>query len=165
MHYQKAIDIDEQFYPAKVNLALLYNKQGDNQQAEQLLREVVAQDPENYEIAYSLGLLLAETGNFEDSASYLKIAAAGMPEYSRAQFNYALALLKLARYADGESQLIKALDLEPRNRDYFAALVNLYLRAGKTAKAVLVAQQLIQSDPEHPEALEFLERIREKYGN
>ena len=37
--YTKAIEIDDQFYPAKVNLALLYNRQGDNQAAEKLLKE------------------------------------------------------------------------------------------------------------------------------
>lgn len=40
--YEKAIDIDERFYPAKVNLAMLYSRQNKNQDAEKLLREVRA---------------------------------------------------------------------------------------------------------------------------
>jgi Tfp pilus assembly protein PilF len=162
--YERSIAIDEQFYPAKVNLAMLYNRQGENAQAEKLLREVVTQAPQNYEAAYSLGLLLVETGKLEESATYIKRAAEGMPDYARAQYNYGLLLINLTRYDEGEAQLLKALELEPRNRDYFVALVNLYLRAGKTGKAVLLAQQLLQEDPEHPEALEFLDRIREQYG-
>ena len=163
-HFQKSIAIDDQFFPAKVNMAMLYNSQGDNARAETLLREVMTQNPESYETAYSLGLLLAEMGKLEDSATYLGIAAEGMPDYGRVQFNYGLALLQLTRYDEGEGQLIKALDLEPRNRDYFAALVNLYLRAGKVPKAVILAQGLLQNDPEHPDALEFLDKIREQYG-
>jgi tetratricopeptide (TPR) repeat protein len=163
-HYRKSIEIDDQFFPAKMNLSLIYNQKGDNGQAETLLREVVEQTPQNYEAAYSLGLLLAEMEKFEDSSTYLKIASEGMPDYGRAQYNYGLVLLNLARYDQGEKQLIQAIDLEPRNRDYFAALVNLYLRAEKVAKAVLLAQKLLQDDPAHPYALEFLDRVREQYG-
>jgi tetratricopeptide (TPR) repeat protein len=163
-HYQKSIAIDDQFFPAKVNLAMLYNSQGNNDQAETLLREVMTLNPESFETAYSLGLLLAEMGKLEDAVIYLGVAANGMPDYARAQYNYGLALLQLARYAEGEGWLLKALGLEPRNREYFVALVNLYLRAKKVDKAVLLAQGLLQSDPEHPDALEFLGQIREQYG-
>ena len=45
-HYLKAIAIDRQFYPAKVNLAMLYNRQGRNDAAERLLREVVTDHPD-----------------------------------------------------------------------------------------------------------------------
>ena len=163
-HYRKSIEIDDQFFPAKMNLSLIYNQKGDNGQAETLLREVVEQSPQNFEAAYSLGLLLAEMDKLEDSSTYLKIAAEGMPDYGRAQYNYGLVLLNLARYDQGEKQLIQAIDLEPRNRDYFAALINLYLRADKVAKAILLAQKLLQDDPAHPDALEFLDRVREQYG-
>lgn len=59
-NYKAAIQIDDAFYPAKVNLAMLYNHMGKNDKAELLLREVVKAHPELYETAYSLGLLLAE---------------------------------------------------------------------------------------------------------
>jgi tetratricopeptide (TPR) repeat protein len=59
-HYRKAIAIDRLFYPAKVNLAMLYIRRGKKIPAEALLREVVEEHPDLYEIKYSLGLLLAE---------------------------------------------------------------------------------------------------------
>ena len=163
-HFQKSIGIDDQFFPAKVNLAILYNSQGDNARAETLLREVMTQNPESYETAYSLGLLLAEMGKVEDSATYLGIAAKGMPDYGRVQYNYALALLKLKDYEQGAGQLHKALAVEPRNREFFATLVDLYLKSGQVGQAVMLAQGLLQNDSEHPAALEFLDKIREQYG-
>ena len=54
-----AIEIDDLFFPAKANLAVLYNTQGRNEEAMRLLREVLDAYPEQYESAYSLGLLLA----------------------------------------------------------------------------------------------------------
>ena len=60
-HYEAAIRIDDQFYPAKVNLAILHSQRGQNRVAERLLREVVDDHPEVYDAAYSLGLLLVES--------------------------------------------------------------------------------------------------------
>ena len=53
--FEAAIRIDNQFYPAKVNLAIAYSQQGKNQQAEVLLREVMAEQPDLHEVAYSFG--------------------------------------------------------------------------------------------------------------
>ena len=77
-NYRAAIAIDNLFYPAKVNLAMLYNRQGKNREAEKLLREVVEWEPELYEVSYSLGLLLAEMQKYQDAERYLGKAAAGM---------------------------------------------------------------------------------------
>ena len=61
-NYEAALKIDDLFYPAKVNLAMLYNGRGENEKAERLFRDVIAKYPELYDVAYSLGLLLAEMG-------------------------------------------------------------------------------------------------------
>lgn len=62
-HYRAAFGIDRLFYPAKTNLAMLYNRMGKNTQAEKLFREVVETHPELHEASYSLGLLLVEQKN------------------------------------------------------------------------------------------------------
>lgn len=59
-NYLAAIRIDHQFYPAKVNLAMLYNRLGKNTDAERLLREALDTRSDLFDVHYSLGLLLAE---------------------------------------------------------------------------------------------------------
>ncbi len=61
-YYRTALDIDNLFYMAKVNLASVYNLQGKNAEAEKLLREVLTENPEISQVNYSLALLLAEIG-------------------------------------------------------------------------------------------------------
>ena len=78
-NYRAAIKIDNLFYPAKVNLAMLYNQMGQNNEALTLLREVATTHPEVYEVQYSLGLLLAEEKKYAEAAKYLDLAAGGMP--------------------------------------------------------------------------------------
>ena len=59
-NYEAAVRIDTLFYPAKVNLAMMYNELGDQEKAETLFREVLRDIPGLHEISYSLALLLAE---------------------------------------------------------------------------------------------------------
>jgi predicted CXXCH cytochrome family protein len=86
-YYRMAISIDDLFYPAKANLAVLLNGEGRNDEAEALLRSILQAYPEQYEVAYSLGLLLAEMGRYVEAERYLAQAAAGMPGHAGAQRN------------------------------------------------------------------------------
>ncbi len=159
--YQQAIAIDDQFYPAQVNLAMHYNKTGRNDKAEALLREVLEDNEELYEVSYSLGLLLAEMQNYSEAALYLGKAADGMTDYSRVRYNQALALMKLQRWQEAEQALLQTLAVEPGNREYFMTLANLYLNFRDTTGARKLAEQTLETIPDHPDARELL-RILEK---
>lgn len=155
-YYTQAIAIDDQFYPAKVNLAMYYNRTGKNNEAKKLLTEVVQQQPELYEVAYSLGLLLAEMNDFDGAARYLEMAADGMPDYSRPRYNQALSLLKLKRWQEGEEALLKAIQADPANLEYFATLSNFYLDFRQTAKARSLSESILQQVPDHAYARQLL---------
>ncbi len=161
-YYEQAIEIDERFYPAKVNLAMQYNNTGENKKAEQLLREVLLNNPDLHEISYSLGLLLAELQNFSEAAIYLGKAADGMPHYSRVRYNQALALMKLQRWRDSEQALLQALEVDSGNREYFITLINLYLRLNERNRAKVLAAQILKKHPDHPEAKELLRLLNHK---
>jgi len=158
--YEKAIAIDDQFYPAKVNLAMLYNRQGKNIEAEKLLREVVDQEPDLYEISYSLGLLLAEMQMYKDAEVYLGKAASGMPDYGRVHYNHGQVLLVLNQPKQAEAALLSALTAEPQNQDFFIALVDLYLKTGRTERARAVAINIIRQFPDHNGARELLQYLK-----
>jgi tetratricopeptide (TPR) repeat protein len=154
--YLDAIRIDEQFYPAKVNLAMLYNQSGRNDEAEPLLREVIQDNPQLHEISYSLGLLLAEKQDYSDAAIYLEKAADGMENYTRIRYNFALALMKLQRWPEAEQALLRVLDQEPANREYFTTLANLYLNFRQIEQARRLAGNTLARIPNHPGAQELL---------
>ena len=86
-YYRAAVSIDDLFYPAKANLAVLLNARGQNDEAEAVLRSILDAYPEEHEVAYSLGLLLAEMGRYVEAESYLARAAAGMPDHPGAARN------------------------------------------------------------------------------
>jgi len=156
--YLKAIQIDSAFYPAKVNLAMLYNQQGKNQEAERLLREVAEQEPGLHEVAYSLGLLLAEMHRYEDAATYLGRAAAGMG-YARAYYNQGQVYIALNRPEQAEQAFIKGLEMAPRDDRMFVALANLYLQSGQLDKALALARETLKAMPDHKSAAELLQHL------
>jgi tetratricopeptide (TPR) repeat protein len=160
-NYKAAIHIDDLFYAAKVNLAMLYNQRGDNDRAEVLLREVVEAFPEVYEAAYSLGLLLAEKKQYPEAAVFLRKAAQGLPERHRIQYNLGLLLQHLKRDNEAETALLKTLDLEPDSIDYLYALADHYIKRGQWEKAKSMANQMVAKHPDHRMGHELLEAIKQ----
>jgi len=158
-NYLAAIKIDGLFYPAKVNLAMFYNKRGENDKAEELLREVTAEHPQMHEIAYSLGLLLSEMKKYDQAAMYLERAAKGMPGHARVHYNLGLLLQYLQRDLDAETSLLKALELETDSMDYLYALADHYMKRGKLQKAKIIAEQMVAKHPDQRIGHELLKAI------
>ncbi len=100
-YYQRAIEVDDLFFPAKLNLAVILSSQGRNEEAEVLLRDVVRDYPEQFDAIYSLGLLVAEMGRYEEAAIYLRRAAEAMPDHPRVHQNLREIEDYLARIAGG----------------------------------------------------------------
>jgi predicted CXXCH cytochrome family protein len=157
--YLAAIKIDDLFYPAKVNLAMIYNQRDDNRKAEKLLRDVITAHPEMYEISYSLGLLLAEMKQYDQALDYLAKAAKGMPERARVHYNLGLLLQYLGRSDEAESALLVALELESDNKDYLYALADHYLKTGNLNKAKIIAEKMVATDPAHRTGHDLLKII------
>ncbi len=147
-YYESAIEIDDLFYPAKANLAVLLNSQGRNDEAERLLRQVVQEYPEQYDAAYSLGLLLAEMNRYEDAMEYLRLAAEGMSDRPRIFYNLGLALQYLGRNAEAEAALRRTVRLEPDNLDYLYALADHYVKREQFRRALEIADQMIATHPD-----------------
>ena len=164
-NFEAAIKIDGVFYPAKVNLAMLLNQQGNNDRAETLLRQVVEDQPELYDVAYSLGLLLGEMKQYAEAAEYLKRATKGLPERSRIQYNLGLVLQVLGQDTEAEAALQGALALEPNNMDYLYALADHYIKRGQLEKAEGVAKQMIEEHPNQRLGHELLQAIQRGLEN
>ena len=160
-YYRIAVDIDDLFVPAKVNLALLLNSTGRNPEAEVLLREALEAYPERADIAYNLGLLLAELSRIEEAVEFLGRASQGQPDQARVHYNYGLALQAVGRLGEAEEALLQALAVEPENPDILFALGDHYLRKGTPTRALEVAERLVRIAPDHPQGAELLVAIQQ----
>jgi len=131
-----------------VNLAMLYNREGKNAEAEKLFREVLATYPELHEVAYNLGLLYAEMDRPEEALRYLGRAAAGIPGGARVHYNYGLMLQRAGRLNEAQRELSHAWELDPSNADLVYALMDHYVKRGQVKRARDLADTVIARYPE-----------------
>jgi tetratricopeptide (TPR) repeat protein len=147
-YYRAALEIDDSYHPAKLNLAVMLSSRGERQEAATLLREILAEAPALHEADYRLALLLTELGSYEEAAGHLRRASQTMPE--RARIHYELGRLEqtLGRNTAAEAALLKALEIEPDNLDYLYALASQYVSRGELERALEVAERMTASHPE-----------------
>ncbi len=146
-HFRAAIELDERYFPAKLNLAQLLWSSAQYEEAERLLREVVSDAPELGEAYYSLGLLLAEMERYAEAESFLRRAAEAMPGRSRVYLNLGLVEQAAGQTALAEAALRRALEMEPGNLDYQFALADHFVRRGEFGRALEVAERMVNSHP------------------
>ncbi len=149
-YFRLALKIDDLFFPAKVNLAVLLSGQGRGAEAATLLREVVAAYPDNGDARYSLGLLLVELGQAGEAVGQMQRAVELMPRHARARYNLGLLLNQLGRADEGGRLLTAALALEPANPDFLLALADHDLKTGRPREALALAERLIAAQPDQP---------------
>ncbi|MCB9377428.1 MAG: tetratricopeptide repeat protein [Holophagales bacterium] len=153
--YRQALAIDDLFFPAKQNLAVLFAGEGRTSEAAGLLAEIVAAYPDNADALYSLGLALVELGRPEEAAERLARAVALRPGEPRWRYNLGLLLQELGRLDDAERELRAAVDLDPTNFDLLLALADHELRRGKARLALELADRMIAVAPDAPLGHQF----------
>jgi predicted CXXCH cytochrome family protein len=146
--YRRAIAVDDLFFPAKINLAILLSGQGRKREAEQLLREVVTAYPANHEAAYLLGLLLVEMQESEEAARWMRQAAAASPSNARVWYNLGLLEQSIGRDAEAEAALRAALALGPDHPEFLYALADHYVKRARLAEALVLVERLIEARPD-----------------
>ena len=150
--YLDAIDRDESFVPARMNLAMLYAQTNRSADAEKLLREAIALWPESPQPHYSLGLLLGENpSKLIEAAEHLGKAAKLAKTDARMYYNYGLVLQHLRRNSEAEEALIKANDLSPDNPDLMQALIAFYAQQNRWREARPIAHRLTVLFPDNDE--------------
>ena len=154
-----SLSLDPSFLPASLNLAVLLSQLGRNAEAETVLRNAVAVEPDAGDAHYSLGLLLAEQGEVAASLEHLGRAAAFLPQNARIHYNHGLALQRLDRRAEAEAALLRAETLAPDDPAFLNALAILYVQEGRWSEALPWAERLMALDPS-PDADRLLRMIR-----
>jgi predicted CXXCH cytochrome family protein len=163
--YLTALRLEERFYPARFNLANLYNALGRNVEAEGQFREIIDRYPDNGEAHYSLGLLLAEMKRLEEAAGFLKTASDLMPDRVRVRYNYALALQHLGRSSEAEGEMLKAHKIDRSDPGIIQALAILYVQQRKWDEALTYARKLVELMPGDPGPGQLVEQIQREMSS
>ena len=152
-HYQKALKIDPNCYPALNNLGSLFEKQGNHAQARGAFLKAAEINPDDGEAHINLGHLLYEEGQFRSAIDELNRGLQGSPESAAGNFFLGSAYFKLHEAERAEPLLKKACALDPQHMaPAHLQLANLYLQRHDYAAARTQLQAYLQSNPSDPQA-------------
>jgi Flp pilus assembly protein TadD len=146
---------DQDPVAAKINQAEADIEKQDYAAAEQLLKEVVTDMPENYTAWYDLGYVYHALGHPEDSIAAYRKSVDAKPDIFESNLNLGLALAESGQ-PDAEQFLRAATELTPRSnvaeskkRAWLA--LGHWLEADKPEEAVNAYQQVALADPKDAE--------------
>ena len=147
--YKRAIEIDNHYNMARMNLALLYYQRGLIKECEVLYLKVIEQEPEFGHSYYMLGLLYNETGNNKKAMDYLKLATEKEPANMNAFYNYALKLQQEKKNTESIKIINKGLKLFHNNERLLYAKLIGEINLKQTANAKKTCNLLIEIAPEN----------------
>ena len=145
--YLRALKKDGKMNYALLNLSVVYNLEGKNNQALQALKKAVINDDKNERIYYNMALLYNEIGNKEAAEKSFSKAVELKSTNPRVYYNYGLILNENKKFKEAETVLQKGILIAPSEPELYYALTFVYIQANNKPKAFQTAMKLKQLDP------------------
>lgn len=130
-----------------------------------LLKKVSKKAPNNEIIKageqFKRGLEEFKKGNFWGAADFLRWATKKDPKKANYWAHLSLALSNMQRrHKEAEETILKAIELEPHNADYYVHLGKIYLQAGIKKRAAYQFETALGWDPTNKRAQTELEKLK-----
>ncbi len=145
-----ALRLDPHFVPGYVNLADLTRSTRDEREAEGVLRDGLARQPEAPALHHALGLALVRQGRPQEGLAALARAFELAPDEARFGYVYAVALHDLEHADEARAVLVRVLERARGSRDARLALAAYLREAGDAAGAERILAELRAINPHDP---------------
>lgn len=158
--FRESIALDRSYIPAYVNLADVHRSQGNEAEAEQMLREAIAVTPTAAPAHHALGLSLVRQRRIPEALAALAEAArleSGNPRYA---YVYAVALHDTGSAAQALTALRASLARYPRDRDTLYLLATYAIETGRLSDARAYAARLSALEPDAADVRSLLQRLQ-----
>jgi putative PEP-CTERM system TPR-repeat lipoprotein len=139
-------------------LARAYADLGERAKAEALVNDLLKQEPSNPETLLIKGQLLMLAGKKEEALEQVKAAAQADPDSARVQFTLGKILSALGDITAAEHAFTRVLELNPKGVAAQLELSSLQMLKGSPRTSVKLAQDVVKTMPENPEARTVLAR-------
>lgn len=144
--------------------ALLLFEQGRHELAEQELRQVLAQDPDDPTGHALLALILLHRENFKDATTEAQQAIHLSPDLPFAHYTLARVMHLRHRNEEALAAVHEAIRLDPADADYCALLAGIHFDERRWLAALEAAQRGLQIAPEHVGCTNLLSMALVKLG-
>jgi tetratricopeptide (TPR) repeat protein len=121
LNFQKAIDVDQDYYDAHLQLGMLYAEK-KNKLAIDYFNNALNIKPENVDVSYYLAMFYQETGGYEEAIKIYEGMLLKDPQFYFGLYNIAyIYLVYMKDYQKAVEYFTKVIDLKP---DYTDAWYN-----------------------------------------
>jgi len=151
-HYEAALKIAPDYYPAHNNLGSLYLGKSDFNSAEGQFREAIRLDQNDAQAYFNLGNVLMLTGRYPESETALTAGLQRRPDSAFARFLQGCLFARTGKAGEAEKSLREALQLDPSMSQAHLQLVNLYLQQHRKDDAIHQLQDFLKAFPTAPTA-------------
>ena len=148
--YLRGLKKDGNMNYALLNLSVVYNMQGKNQQALQTLQTALKNDAKNERIYYNMALLFNEMNKISEAEKAFAKAVELKSMNPKVYYNYGLLLNQNKKYKEAEKVLLKGLTLNPSDGELYYALTFVYIQTNNKGKAQETGLKLKQLEPNNP---------------
>lgn len=132
---------------SNLNLAMLYQASGRNDEVESLLRTALKRDPDFYPALVTLVQWLEANGRGQEAQTLLGQSLKEHPDTALLQHTLGLALVRAGQSAQAMPALRKAAQLEPQNAQYGYVLAVALHDSGKVDEACEELERLLNVQP------------------
>jgi tetratricopeptide (TPR) repeat protein len=149
-HYQKALKIAPDYYPAHNNLGSDFLSKSDLADARTEFAEAVRLNQSDAEAYFNLSNVCMLTGQLADAQRYLEEGMRRDPDSALGHFLLGSLDIKTGKYAQAETVLRQTIQLSPTMAQARLQLVNLFIQEGKKPEAEAELQDFIKAFPDSP---------------
>jgi len=161
-HYQKAISLAPDFYPAHNNLGSDYLSKAEFTAARKEFEEVVRLNQSDAAGYFNLSNVCMLTGKLDEAQPFLDEGLRREPASALGQFLLGSLNLRRGKYPEAESALRRAIQTSPVMTQARLQLINLLMKLGRTEEAKSELHDFVNTfpdDPYTPKAKQLLARL------
>jgi predicted nicotinamide N-methyase len=122
-------------------------KRGEIGQAEKLIRQVLAREPQHADALYELGRISYRTGNKAAAAECLRKAIASQPDNGRFHNELGCMLVQLGDRQQAVRAFTRAIEINPDDAEAIANIGTAHLAEGRIIDAVPAFRRAMEIDP------------------
>ena len=145
--YSRGIRLNPSSIEGISGLAQTYSLMGRDEDAERLLKQVVASDPKSRDDALLLGNIYMRSANYADAIEWLGRAERMRPD-ARAELLMAISYQHMKQMDMANRYLELAMRHDPNNPDVQRSMAGYYREAGKYSEAITALKSIRSPKPD-----------------
>ena len=162
MHFERALQIDPNFYDGLVGLGVTREFQGRLPQAIDYFQAAIRSQPNAPTAHQQLGRALWKQNRDQAALEEMRRASELAPEDAEIGADFALGLELVGRMPEAVAQFYKALRLNPNNAEAHANLGSALLTSGKTRESIPEFEAALRLNPSLENARKNLQQAQAK---